>query len=179
MTVQQAFENFIFSRQILGCTDKTIKTYQELCKPFIEFMGANKDISALNKDLYNKYIKTLYDRPITQSTRASYTRHFKAFVHWIEEEYGLDLDYQIIKVPKTPKKVLHIYTDDEIRQIFQMVKADEEWIVARNQCIIALMLDCGLRQNEVCSLQRIEVNLHTRTLKVNGKGNKERIVSFG
>lgn len=179
MTVQQAFENFIFSRQILGCTGKTVKCYRELCKPFIQFVGANTDISVLNKDLYNKYIKTLYERQITQSTRASYTRHFKSFVHWIGEEYELDLDYQKIKVPKTPKKVLHIYTSDEIRQIFQSVQGDEKWIVARNQCIIALMLDSGLRQNEICTLQRIEVSIHTKTLKVNGKGNKERVVPFG
>lgn len=179
MTVQQAFEHFIFSRQIMGCTDKTIKTYCELCKPFIDFVGASSDISVLNKDLYNKYIKTLYDRQITQSTRASYTRNFKAFVHWISEEYEIDLQYDKIRVPKTPKKVLHIYTDDEIRQIFTTVQADEKWIVARNQCIIALMLDSGLRLNEVCTIQRIDIDTQSQTLKINGKGNKERIVSFG
>lgn len=179
MTVQQAFENFIFAKQMQGCTEKSIVCYQDFCKPFIAFVGSDRDISTLNKDLYNKYLKTLYDRKISQSTRATYTRHFKSFVHWVQEEYELDLQYNKIKVPKTPKKVLHIYSPDEIRQIFQTVRADKEWLVARNQCIIALMLDSGLRQKEVCTLQRKDIDLIARTLKINGKGNKERIVSIG
>lgn len=179
MTVQQAFENFILAKQIQGCTEKTLKDYQDFCKPFIEFVGSHRDVSTLNKDLYNKYIKTLYDRKISQSTRATYTRHFKSFVHWVQEDCELDLQYNKIKIPKTPKKVLHIYSPDEIRQIFQSVCVDKEWIVARNQCIIALMLDSGLRQNEVCTIQRKDIDLVSRTLKINGKGNKERIVPIG
>lgn len=179
MTVRQAFENFIISRQLICCTEKTITSYREHCKPFLDFIAPNTDINSLNRDLYNNYFQSLHKRSISQSTIATYTRSLKAFVHWIAEEYEIDTEYKRIKVPRTPKKVTHIYTDDEIALIFNSVNAAEEWIVARNQCILSLMLDSGLRRIEVCSLKRIDVNLNSNLMKLHGKGNKERIVPLG
>lgn len=179
MTVQQAFDNFIFSRKIQGCADKSIECYESFCKPFVNYIGSNKDITMLNKDLINSYIRTLYDKSISRATLSTYVRHIKIFLHWIETEFEICIQADKIKVPKMPKKVLHIYNDEEIKLILQTVEADEEWIAARNRCIIAFMLDSGLRQNEVCTLQRIDINRQTNTMKILGKGNKERVVPFG
>lgn len=179
MTLQQAFDNFIFSRKIQGCSNKSIECYESFCKPLVNYIGAKTDISALNKNLFNSYIHTLYDRPISRATLSTYVRHIKIFLHWIETENDISIQAEKIKVPKMPKKVLHIYNDEEIRLIFHSVEAEEEWIMARNRCIIALMLDSGLRQNEVCTLQRIDINRQTNTMKILGKGNKERVVPFG
>lgn len=179
MTVQQAFENFIRSRKLSGCTEKTIECYKSFCKPFIAFVGADSDISSLNHHLYNAYIETLYERPIAQSTRATYVRHFKAFVRWVGDDYDLDLEYKKIKTIKTPKKIVHIYSLEEIQLIFSSIDIETEWIRIRNQCIIALMLDSGLRRSEVCAIQRVDIDNYTNTLKIHGKGNKERLVPIG
>ena len=179
MTLQQAFEDFIFSRKIQGCAEKTIECYESFCKPFVDFLGASIDISVINKNLVNSYIKTLYDKPISRATLSTYVRHIKTFLKWIESENEIDLQTEKIKVPKTPKKVLHIYNDDEIRLMFESVTTSIDWITARNQCIVALMLDSGFRQNEICKLQRIDINRQTNTMKILGKGNKERILPYG
>ena len=179
MTVQQAFDNFIFSRKIVGCANKTIECYKSFCKPFIEYVGCDIDITELDKDSVNAYILTLYDRPITRSTLSTYVRHIKIFLTYVESECVIDLQSKKIKIPKSPKKFLHIYSDDEIKQIFQSVETSIEWITARNKCIVALMLDSGFRQNEICNLQRIDINRQSYTMKILGKGNKERVVPYG
>ena len=179
MTLQQAFDDFIFSRKIEGCTDKTIECYESFCKPFGEYLGHDIDISSINKTMINAYIKTLYDRPISRSTLSTYVRHIKIFLTYIEKENAIDMQAEKIKVPKMPKKVLHIYNDEEIILIFQSVTTSIDWITARNQCIIALMLDSGFRQNEICKLQRIDINRQTHTMKILGKGNKERVLPYG
>lgn len=179
MTVQQAFDNFIFSRQIQGLTSKSIECYNSFIKPYITHIGNHLDICDISRDMTNKYIQNLLNRALSRSTVATYIRHIKIFLQWIEEEYEIDIQAHKIKIPKSPKKVLHIYSDEEIRQIFETVDADIEWITARNRCIIALMLDSGLRQNEVCTLQRKEINDSTATAKIWGKGNKERVVPIG
>lgn len=179
MTIQEALDNFIFIKQIQGLSDKSISCYQDFIKPYIAQIGPDFDISELTKDITNNYLHGLIKRDISRSTIATYIRNLKIFLKWLEEEYDLDISANKIKVPKSPKKMLHIYSDNEIRQIFDTVEADEEWIVARNCCIIALMLDSGLRQNEVCTLKRKDIYEHSSTLKVWGKGNKERIVPFG
>jgi site-specific recombinase XerD len=47
---------------------------------------------------------------------------------------------------------------------------------ARDQAILLLMLDAGLRLTEVSRLVRSDVELQRRTVLVRGKGDKERIV---
>lgn len=49
----------------------------------------------------------------------------------------------------------------------------------RNKCFVALMLDCGLRRGEVPRLNVGDVNIKSRTLLINGKGTKQRIVPIG
>ena len=49
----------------------------------------------------------------------------------------------------------------------------------RNSCIIALMLDCGLRRNEVLNLDYDHIHISQGVIKVLGKGQKERIVPLG
>jgi integrase/recombinase XerC/integrase/recombinase XerD len=49
----------------------------------------------------------------------------------------------------------------------------------RNSCIVALMLDCGLRRNEALSLDYDNVHISQGIVKVSGKGQKERIVPLG
>lgn len=179
MTLQQAFDNFIFSRRIQGATDKTIECYSSFVMPFVDYIGADADIYTINRDLVNNYINLLFKRQISRSTVSTYVRHIKIFLKWIESEYEHFLQADKIKVPKTPKKVAHIFTDDEIVAIFEAVQVSEEWISIRNRLIIALMLDSGLRQSEVCTLQRCDINFKSGTMKICGKGNKERIVPFG
>ena len=82
-------------------------------------------------------------------------------------------------MPRAYKKVVHIYSNDEIKTIFQMISAESEWLTARNRAMVALMLDSGLRQEEVCTLQSADISWKNGTLKITGKGNKERLVSFG
>ena len=179
MTVQQAFDNFIRSRRVQGLTEKTVKNYMEFVAPYVAFVGTDSDIYVINKDLTYTYIENLQRRKISKATVSTYVRHIKAFLRWIENEYDISVSANKIKVPRTPKKVVHIYSDDEIKHIFDSVVGNEEWIVARNRCIIALMLDSGLRQNEVCTLMRCDVSYSANTIKICGKGNKERVVPFG
>jgi len=50
---------------------------------------------------------------------------------------------------------------------------------ARNQTILILLLDTGIRIGELVNLKSEDVHLDKGFLKVIGKGNKERIVPIG
>ena len=52
-------------------------------------------------------------------------------------------------------------------------------LTARNKAIIALMLDSGLRQNEVCTLVKKGLDFDRGALQVTGKGCKDRLVPWG
>lgn len=102
-------------------------------------------------------------------------------MRWLDEyEYLEEKNwYSKIKLPKTPKKNVKIYTDNEIKEIFESVENVPPMLAARNKLIISLMLDSGLRRNEVCMIKLSDINYIDNLLNVHGKGNKDRLVPIG
>lgn len=176
--ITDAFPKFILDKQVSGLTEKTIQCYYEFVLPFVNYLG-DIDVSELTKGLYQEYILNLFKRQISKATVATYVRHIKIFLVWLQSEYGIDIKAEEIKIPKSPKKNPYIYNDDEIKLIFETAKCSENWLSCRNCSMIALMLDSGLRQNEVCTVKRKDLDVQNRMLKVFGKGEKERFVPVG
>lgn len=179
MNLNAAFDNFILSKRLQGCSEKTLKCYAQVVHPLVVFLGVDSEVSDLTRSRYNDYIAILVSKNHSRSTLSSYVRQLKVFLRWLESEYGLDLETSKLKVPRAYKKMVHIYTDQEIETIFFTISAENEWLTARNCAMVALMLDSGLRQQEVSTLQSADISWQRCTLKVTGKGNKERVVPFG
>lgn len=179
MTVKDAFRQFIRTRYIKGLSDKTIKSYQCLVSPFLRYIGDDTEMEDITQDDIEDYLDSLYARPLSRSTVATYIRNARIFLKWYEDKYDVEYTTDEVLVPRSPKKVLHLYTPDEIKLIFQTIDACAPWLSARNRAMVALMLDSGIRQGEVCSLLVKNVDFDSRRMKVCGKGNKERFVPLG
>lgn len=180
MTLQDAFDSFILSRQLAGLSPKTVSDYQQFVAPFVAHVGPDRPLSALSQADINGYVSALLKRPVSKSTRATYIRHVKIFLRWAEEEHApVQYKSKVVKVPKSPRRSVRIYTDSEVSLIFQSAQVDTEWLTLRNRCIIALMYDSGLRQSEVCTLKKRTVSYTENRMTVHGKGDKERIVPLG
>lgn len=179
MTVLQAFDNFILDRKNRGLSLDTICSYRNCITPFFTWLVHDCQVTDLTSRMIVDYISYLVCRDISAASKATYVRNLKIFVCWLELAYGLSLDGKDIHVPKMPKKVLRIYNDDEIRQIYDAVRGHTKWLVMRNRAIISLMLDSGLREIEVCGLMRKDLHINEHYVKVTGKGSKERLVPIG
>lgn len=179
MTLQQVFDDFLFQKKLAGLSAKTVYSYQCTLSLFIRALGSDLSVSEVSYKKVTDYIMYLYDRPISRATVSTYVRNIRIFLRWVYVEYELPFDPVKIKVPKSPKKVVHIYNDEEIKEIFSLIYTSEPWITARNRAIIALMLDSGLRQSEICNLLTEGIDYSRMVMKVTGKGAKDRIVPLG
>jgi site-specific recombinase XerD len=179
MMLQDTFDQFIDFKRLQGLAETSLNCYRSFVSPFLDMTGHTKEITAITEEDIHKYISSLFEREISKSTRATYVRHLKCFLNWIKKYLDIDLFTNRIIVPKSNKKVLRIYDDDDIALIFRTISAENEWLTARNCAIVALMLDSGLRQGEVCDLLTENIYFHKAMLKVRGKGDKERIVPLG
>lgn len=179
LTLQNVFENFIMSRKLAGLSDKSISNYRQTIIPFIRFCGLNKPVSTVHQSDIDAYLGYVIDRPISKATRSTYIRSVKVFLRWCCLQYEVNFRYDLVKVPKSPKRNVRIYSAEEVKLIFESIQTDCEWITVRNKCIIALMYDSGLRQSEVCTLHRSRMTLSENLMIVRGKGDKERTVPIG
>lgn len=179
MILKEAFEEFILSRRLADLSENTIVNYRWMVTPFLEAVGFEKAVEEITQGSITSYIEMLLNKPISKATRSTYIRHLKVFLKWLSSEYSVQYEYKRVKVPKSPKKRVKIYSDEELQEIFEHIQSNNEWLTARNRCIIALMYDSGLRQSEVCNLERARVSYRENRMVVHGKGNKERTVPLG
>lgn len=62
MTLNEAVNNFITSRYINGCLDKTLNSYTNLLHPFLAFLGADFDMENLTQNHIRNYMNYLFFR---------------------------------------------------------------------------------------------------------------------
>lgn len=179
MTLQECFNEFIIDKQAQGLSPKSIESYGNALHVFLKYMGNDVEIQNIGLKHVKQYAIDLRSRDISSATLSTYIRNTKIFLRWIYEEYELLFDPARIKIPKSPKKKVHIYSDEEIRQIFASIRTSVPWLTERNNAMVALMLDSGIRQCEVRGLLRSDIDSGRGIMKVCGKGAKERYVPVG
>lgn len=179
MTLQEAMEDFLFSKKLAGLEAGSIKNYRATLSLMVSFVGPEMPLESVSYSAVTKYILSVYDKPVSKATASSYIRNIRIFFRWASVEHRISFDPLKIKVPKSPKRNVHIYSDSEIRLIFSLVDTSVPWITARNRAIVALMLDSGLRQFEVCGLLYENIDRERQVMKVSGKGAKDRVVPLG
>ncbi len=84
-----------------------------------------------------------------------------------------------LSAPKADKKLPAFLKEAETARMFDEIEWGEGWEGLRNKCIVEVLYGCGLRRSELIGLQFNQIDFRAGTLKVFGKGRKERIVPFG
>lgn len=176
--LNDALQDFLLEKQLAGLSVETVKDYRNLVQPFIKFC-ADMGVYELTDAKIDAYISDVLSRPLSRSTQITYIRNLKTFLKWSSGQYRVKYNYSRIHVPKSPKKNVRIYDESEILKIFDTVHAESDWMTLRNKALLALMLDSGIRQKEVCTLKRDLVSFERRYMVVQGKGDKERVVPLG
>lgn len=165
-------ESFISSKQIEGCSDRTIKYYKEIIDKFND--SFDKSIKKITTEEIRNYLSNYKEMSTCGSTTIDNIRRvLSSFFSWLEDE-----DY-IIKSPirrihriKTPTTVKEVLTDENLE------KLRDECENIRDLSLIELLISTGMRVGELVNLNISNLNFEDRSCIVLGKGNKEREVYF-
>lgn len=165
-------ESFISSKQIEGCSDRTIKYYKEIIDKFND--SFDKSIKKISTEEIRSYLSNYKETSTCGSiTIDNIRRVLSSFFSWLEDE-----DY-IIKSPirrihriKTPTTVKEVLTDENLE------KLRDECENIRDLSLIELLISTGMRVGELVNLNISNLNLEDRSCIVLGKENKEREVYF-
>ncbi len=83
-----------------------------------------------------------------------------------------------IPTPRVPKPLPKTLTVDEIFALLDQIQQDD-FASLRDRAILELLYAAGLRVSELVALDLADLDLSSRTVRVLGKGGKERMVPFG
>ena len=158
---------------------QTIKSYATGVRSFLAWCAENGHSPALDKTLAKMWVADLLDagaEPATATARQLGLRRFSA---WLDDEDEIDSDPLLgLKSPKIDKKVTESLTDDELKRLIKAC-AGKDFRDRRDEAIVRLMAETGMRAGEVVGLEITDMNLERGLATVTrGKGGKGRIAPF-
>ena len=108
--------------------------------------------------------------------RLSSLRHFYQYLY--EKKYVDENYFVFVTSPRTDKRFPQTLYKEQIDRIFEANKQRTDFLAKRDQAILEMLYFTGLRASELVGLDMQNVDLRRRTVRLIGKGNKERIVPF-
>lgn len=159
---------------------ETIKSYTTGTYQYLDWCEANGHAAAFDRELVRAWMADMLaagSQPATVRTRQLGLRRFSA---WCEAEGEIDSDPLLgLKPPKLDVKVTNSLTDDQVRALTK-VCTGRSFVDRRDEAIVRLMIETGMRAGEVLALTVDDVDLVRSLVKVvRGKGGKGRIVPIG
>ena len=152
-------------------SNNTVASYYENLKKFYLFFE-NKNILKLSA---NEIRDFLYDEKIVARTRSHYLTVLNSFYNFlIENNIIKNNPCEVIKLPKLSKKLPNYLTIEEVDRLLNINTT--KVYDYRNKAMMETLYACGIRVSELCNIKLSDIDFNEYTIKIFGKGSKERIV---
>ena len=168
-------ERFLrYKRVIQGRSKKTVDEYGLDLRTFFRYLISAREGSIPEEEEFEKISIACVDDEFVRSITTLDILEFMAFC---ANELLTQNPANDIESPKKKKSLPKFLSLDESLALLQSVLDDpESKTKERDYCILTLFLNCGMRLSELVGINLSDVDRELRSLRVVGKGNKERIV---
>ncbi len=173
------FLNYLVSEK--NYSDKTITSYNNDLVIFFNYLVNNQilDLRLVKKNTIRSFFLFLKESNKSNRTIGRYYSSINSFFKYLlEHEIIKSNPLELIDYPKYTKKIPEYIFESNINELLNVTIALDKRIDARNKLIIYLLLDSGLRVSELVNIKLEDIDFKERSIRVLGKGNKERFVFF-
>jgi integrase/recombinase XerC len=140
----------------------------------------------LNADHFRRYLFECGKRGMARPTIRLHFAALRTFYRFLTERHGLqDNPLKEVQLPKLEKKLPLVLTAKHIDELLtaplRVAKSGRApvWMPARDAAILELFYSSGLRLAELVALEVSHVDVYSESVRVLGKGRKERVVPVG
>lgn len=169
----------------LGRSSNTAKAYRKDLENLIEFVqerGCSQFADVGIMELRG-WLADQRNSGLTSATIARRATAVRTFFAWATYNQHLTDDpASSLVIPKVSKKLPNVLQQNQATEVMQraQVRADDNSPThIRDLAILELMYATGIRVGELVGLDIHDVDQSRRTIRVTGKGSKQRVVPFG
>lgn len=163
----ERIELYLSSIKLEGLSTKTLNGYKGELLLFSRY--CKKAAALITTADIRSYLASFEKAKI--STIGNKLSVLKSFFGWmVKEEILLRNPTSKIKLPKTPKRLPKGLTVEELETV------RESCTTLRERALIEVFYSTGCRLSEITNMNKADINLQSMSMKVIGKGNKERVV---
>lgn len=180
MTWDNAIENyktFLILEKSLSANsvEAYLNDIRKLAK-FCEEKHNAKQMNEVTYDILKDYLNFVNEMGVTNRTQARSISSVRSFFKFLVYDGVLENNpTRMLEAPKIGRKLPSVLTVEEIDSILgavEMYKPEGQ----RNKAIIETLYSCGLRVSELIGVKISNINFRMGIIKIEGKGNKERII---
>lgn len=135
-----------------------------------------QDLASFFADMFAT--TTRRGKPASPAGVAKVFRELRIFFKYVAAVEGGLSPMAGMSAPKIPEQPVEIVTDDDMRALMA-VTAGRSFRDRRDRALIRCMWDMGLRRAELHGITLADLDLQARTIRVHGKGRRDRFVVFG
>ncbi len=163
-------------------SEHTIRAYTSDLNQFIHFwekLSTSEQEKLSIRQIIERYLMVLFYKKLDASSIARKFSCFRSFEEYVSR-YGIHLNLNL-KRPRVPKKLPVYLSVDEMLHLLDSVKESElpSRYPIRDKAILELLYATGIRCGELVQMRIVDLNMHEKTIRILGKGKRERMVLFG
>lgn len=161
-------------------SEHTIKAYETDLTQFQEFLQHTYEIKK-DDDIEHTHIRAwivdLLEQKITTRSINRKLSTLKSYFQFLIKRAVLAANPMLkVIAPKVGKRLPVVIPTDRLEFLFEQVEFGSDFKGVRDKMILELLYQTGIRRSELINLTYQNIDLEGLTIKVLGKGNKERLV---
>lgn len=180
MQIKEIQEFADYLKNNLNYSPRTIESYVFDIESLYKFIfKEGVDIDDIDMPVIRNYLSTELERGITKKTlcrRLSCYRHYFAFLK--NKGYVHENCFIFVKSPKKEIRYPRALYVEQVDNLFSRNKERSDHLMLRDQVILEILYASGLRASEFVNIKLQDIDLKSRSIRVLGKGSKERVVPF-
>lgn len=160
----------------------TLRAYDIDLVAFCTFAGAQTLAGDVDREMLRSFARMLFDSlGLKETTVKRRMAAIKVMFRWLEQEDKVPLSpfHRLDFTLRLPRRLPRALTADEIRRLLETAEAEAKgpgFDACLMQFVVVTLFATGLRIGELASALVDDVDTATGTIRVRGKGNRERAV---
>jgi len=187
MNTHQFFDQFLnFLRIERGLSKNSLAAYTRDLERFSAFLArGNVEVLRFDEKHAENFIEYLHAEKLALSTSNRILSTLRSFYAYLERDHGAFNPMKDVLSRKIPLRLPKALTISQVTQLIEASVLSDDIVSLRNKAILELLYSSGARVSEVVGLNLTDVveikseGSAIRTLKLRGKGGKERVVPMG
>ena len=154
-------------------SDKTILNYKMDLENFYNYINKKKT-KKIDFDFLQEYIENLSQKKYSTKSIQRHISSLKSYFKFLYNKNYINVNpAELLCLPKNEIKLPNYLTIIDLEKIYELD------LSLRDKLIVELLYSTGIRLSELVNIKISDINFYDKTIKVLGKGNKERYVLFG
>tara|TARA_Y100000758_G_C16054040_1_gene422563 strand:- start:163 stop:1092 length:930 start_codon:yes stop_codon:yes gene_type:complete len=165
---------------------RTISNYSYALKEFRNWCDSFNGWDSCNSEDFRTYLFECMKRELARSTIRLHFAAIRSFYRYLTRRKGLKVNPLLdVHLPKAERGLPLILTLKQVEDLLALpfnVKQPRQapsWASARDAAILEVFYSSGLRLAELAALELNHFDFFNETIRIKGKGSKERVVPLG